>query len=411
MAQYGEVNEQRFMQRWEESQSRPSGGAYANYWKPKAAQLGKPGLRNVVRPMPPHPNMDDVLVGTKIHFSLGPNMDTACPCLEPYGEECPACHWVEHLFKQAKNEGDPGKAQQYRDMAFRQRAKLRFFMNIVDLAKPEDGVQVWAFSGEVEKMVRSCFLDDQMPPKFRNISHPETGRGLVMEVSTQPLPKKQGETMPQIDTMRPQETATPLQDPAWLDQLKDLTEEVYKPTAQQVADALQGKKVQRTASPALPGAAQPRSALPSAPPAPPRAPVPAAPPAPTHAPVPAAPPVAPTPVPAPTPAPAPVAAVPPPPPAPTPTPAGRARRQPVGATPKPPEPTADGNPMEQARLKVLELGAAVGFSTPKAITAEALAALAKPSCYGRETDPTDGGCQDCSVLVPCMAIKLGLVAA
>jgi hypothetical protein len=401
--QYGEVNEARFMQRFEESQSRPSGGSYANYWKPKAGELGKMAIRNVVRPLPPHPNMDDVIVGTKVHFSLGPQTDTACPCLEPYGEACPACDWVDHLFKQAKNEPNPVKAQQYRDLAFRQRAKLRFFMNIVDLAKPEDGVQTWAFSGEVEKMVRSCFLDDQMPPKFRNISHPETGRAIIMEVSTKPLPKKQNETMPSIDTMRPQEQASALNDPAWLDHLKDLTEEVYKPSTEQVQDALQGKKVTRTAGQlhaAPPTSALPAAAPPAAAPTPPRTPVAAS--APALAPAPPA--AAPTPV-ASAPAPPPVAPTPPA------APAGRARRQPVADAPKR-QPVADAtDPMEQARQKVLELGAAVGFSTPKHVNPDVLATLPKPSCYGRETDPTDGGCQDCSVLVACMGVKLGLVAA
>lgn len=395
MTQYTDVNESTFMQKWQESQARPSGGGFAGYWRPKAAPLGKMPLRNVVRPLPPHPNMQgDPIVGTKIHFGLGPAQDTACPCLEPYSEACPACDWVDHLFKQAKSEPDANRAAQFRSMAFRMRAKLRFFMNVVDLAKPEDGVQVWAFGNDTEKMVRNCFLDDQMPPRFRNITHPETGRGIVIEAVTKEAKFKgaQSNTYEDIESMRPQEQPAPLQDPAWLDAIKDLTEEVYKPTVEQVQGALQGKKVTRTAG-ALP-AAPPVSALPAAPP-----------PRPAPSPVPATSIVLPPPT---------VAVPPTPPLVPTPPspPAGRARRQPVGSTKQPViEATAAADPYAQARAEVLRLGAAASFSTPKDIDAKALAALPKPSCYGRETDPTDAGCQDCSVLVWCMGVKLGLVAA
>lgn len=402
--QYEEVDFGVFMQRYEEAQQRPTGGGGFDYWRPKAAALGKPPLRNVVRLLPPHKNMKgDPIIGTKVHFSLGPNQDTASPCLEPFGEECPACAWVDHLFAQAKSEPDAETAKTRRDLAFRIRAKYRFFANVVDMAKPEAGVQVWAFGPELEKRVRGCFLDDNQPPQPRNITHPEHGRDVIIEATTKPG-RKQGETFPDYETIRAKDTPSPLADMSWLSQLRDLTEEVYRPTADDVKAALQGKKITRSKAPALPaaqtvvptGTALPEGARNITPP--PAAPAPAARGRRAAG--------APAPVPGATTAAAPAA-----PSAPAPAPAAPAMPGKMpGKSPVAPAPTADDGwtaAMAQGAAEVTRLG---GF-TPTITPRPELEAMGKPSCYGRDTDPADVTCKECPGLVSCMAIKLGIWAA
>ena len=100
MAVYKELDREKFMRNNEVSQSRKLGGDYADTWKPQAGPTGKPN-RHRIRLMPPHVNMDDVLIEMKMHFF--PEMKDGRPvlkdgrpvpiginCLEPFGEVCPA---------------------------------------------------------------------------------------------------------------------------------------------------------------------------------------------------------------------------------------------------------------------------------------------------------------------------------
>src|SRR6266850_570161 len=70
-----------FMQRYEASQARRTGGQRG--FKLKQGPPGKP-VRTVLRMMPAHPNMPpDPIIEVKVHFSLGPQQNTATPCIEP----------------------------------------------------------------------------------------------------------------------------------------------------------------------------------------------------------------------------------------------------------------------------------------------------------------------------------------
>lgn len=315
---YQYTNPNVFMRRYEESQTRRTEYP-SDTFKLERGPAGRP-YRNVIRVLPAHPNMlvrdetgnvegaDCIWCLGRIHFSLGPKQDTASPCLEPYGEPCPACDWVSELFRKGRTAADPNMGKQYKDIAFKQNAQLRFAANVVDMAHLEKGRQRWNFSDNVEKRLRACFLNDAVPPQFRDISHPETGANVIIGVSTKP-----NTDWPQYDEFRPAGEVSRLGDMAWLTQIEDLSLDVFKPTQQQVAEALQGKKINRNAPAALVGGAPPLSL--SAPPAAPAYAPPAPAPAPGYAPPPASAPAPPAAAPAPGPYPMPAAPAPAPPPA------------------------------------------------------------------------------------------------
>lgn len=468
-APYQYVDPDAFLQRHQEAmQERTDAGQRS--WTPKAGPVGKPH-RNVFRAMPPHLNMGKApIVKMKVHFSLGPNSNVACPCIEVYGKPCPACEWVNSLFNRGRAEVDPVRKQQFRDVAFRQRAKLRYGMNVVDMAEPHKGVQPYWFGQDVYDDLVGCFYDDNVPPVFRDITHPETGRDIIMEVS-----KKQGTDWNQYDMVRPKDTSSPLANPQWLYEVADLTENIYEPTLQEVSMALQGQRIERASRsertlasgppgtmavlPAAPTAVSPvpppipvmpvsHAPQPVAPRAPiPMPPVPAPPPPPPVIRQPMAPPVAaPPPVhaaPPPIPVPPPVAAAPytaaPPsaPPAASPRGGGRGRRPAPtpgavaspSAIPTAPPPAAasaptaaaaagDGaDPYPHARQEIYRLetigivkpGADGNFFVPWEPTAEELNDPRRPPCFLAETVPEDPACQGCSMLLPCLQGRIAQV--
>lgn len=426
------------MQRYKESQERKSESGMRS-WQIEQGPVGQP-IRNVCRLLPAHPNMgpDPIFCIGKIHFSLGPKEDTAAPCLEPYGEACPACEYVDMLYSRSRAAANQQQAQTYKDLAYTCRAQIRFASQIVDMAKPERGVQPFNFGDFLEKRIRACFLDQQRPPQFRDISHPETGRDIIIDVSTKP-----GTKFRQYDLIVPAEVSTPLYDMEWLNLIADLTQEVYKPTADQILAAVKsGTKIDRNVRPALvsgtapaalaaaPLASAPMAFAPASAPVPAAAPPPiAAPPAkrgpgrPPAASAPAPVPAAPAPLPAappppvaappparPLPAPAPAAA--PPvvaaPPAPAPAPAPSARRPMAD----PPAETNGAGAYERAKVEVTNAGRSVDPEwTPRDMTPPILRAAitegTAPPCLGTETDPSDKSCRDCRCIIPCWSAKNG----
>jgi len=315
-APYQYVDPDAFLQRHQEAMAEREYGGRS--WTPKVGPVGKP-LRNVIRGMPPHLNMGRApIIKMKVHFSLGPNTNVAAPCLEPYSKPCPACEWVNSLFGRSRAETDPVRKGQFRDMAFKQRSKLRYGMNIIDMAEPHKGVQPYWFNQEVYDDLVGCFYDDNVPPQFRDITHPETGRDVIMEVS-----KKQGTDWNQYDMVRPKDTASPLINPQWLFEVADLTDHIYEPTLHEVTMALQGQRIERASRSErmLAGGGAAVAVLPAAPAA--VSPVP--------------PPVVVTPTTPPPPR-GPIPMPPVPPAVPTPPPAARVPMAPPAAAPPPPAP-------------------------------------------------------------------------
>src|SRR5262245_4892652 len=157
-----------FGKKHEESQNRRSG--FQETWSPRKGGVGRP-VRNVFRLMPPHLAMGGHPIHrNRVHFSLGPNQDTTSPCLAEYAqldpggneildehghpipEECPACLWVAEVRRRGLEQRNVDVAKQYKDMAQRMRAQDRWHAQIVDMGKPELGVQRYSFGSEVEKL-------------------------------------------------------------------------------------------------------------------------------------------------------------------------------------------------------------------------------------------------------------------
>lgn len=387
-----EVKASFFNKRNEEAQSRKTGGNWAESWKPTASKAGTAPARNVIRFMPPHENMpDDGFVETKLHFlpekgpdgapiigKTGQPVPIGIGCLAFYGEDCPACNHVDRLFRQAKSEESPEAIDKAKKYAASLSAKLRFIINIVDMDHPEKGVQRYAFGPDVEKAIRACWYDDE--GEFRNISHPNTGRDIIMLVT-----KKQGTDFNEYVTVKAREKETKLADMAWLDAITDLSVEARKPSLAEVEAALKGQRLSKDEKKA---AAPVQTAKPKT-----------------------------KPVAEPveveeveeeeveeTPPPKPAAKKPEPKPEPKVEEKPKSKRQPIPEPePEVEEEEEETDPYAQARKMIDKAG--LDF-TPLEITPEETEKIKKPTCYTKETELSDTACQGCRVLLPCLTAKL-----
>lgn len=366
---YRDVDKDTFLQRNEAAQARKTGGGSWDSWKPTASAAGKQAAKNVLRILPPHENMEDVFVEVKIHFLPSKELKDGRPipigvnCLAQYGEECPACNHVDRLYKMAKTEDDVESAKKQKDEAYQLGAKVRLFANVVDISHPEKGVQKYAFGPDVEKKLRQCFFDDE--GEFRNITHPKTGRDVLMFVT-----KKPGTDFNEYVTVKCKETASPLGDMDWLNAINDLSELAKKTPLAEIEMALKGERPaspQSSAKPATtvakPADAAPKGKAPK--PAPPADEEKPAPPKSTKAPV-----------------------------------AEKPKRQPVAEE--------EEHPYAAALQAIEESG--IEF-TPTDITPAETEKVKKPACYTKETDLNDDACQGCRVLLPCLTAKLLAEAA
>lgn len=335
-------------------------------WKPK---IGKPGspVRNRIRIMPMHVNMENPFVHVKTHFSLGPNKDKSARCLAPWSEECPADVWIDETFRTFS---DPELAKEFKR---EHQARDRYGMQIVDLDHPEAGVQPWWFGpGEADKL-GPCFKDDD--GNDRDITDPQTGRGVIILGEYHPTKKFKNKPVAEY-TFKAMERAEPLMDMSWLNDIKDLSEATKKPTRQDILDALAGKDRQRG------GSSTPPAGKPGTPIKPPTAPVSA--------------------------------------PASAPTPAAETLTAPKTA--KRPVADDDADPFAAARAFI----AAAGTTQFVEIKPEDVAEKEKkaPDCYapvmikaGKElkpdiADPKDStGCCKCRLFLPCLTAKLAAQAA
>lgn len=387
---YKEVKSGFFNKRNEEAQARKTGGGNWESWKPVASPAGTKAARNVIRFMPPHENMpDDGFVEGKLHFLpekdndgkpvLGKNgqpIPIGIGCLAYYGKDCPACNHVDRLYKLAKGEENADAQKKAKDAAYSVAAKLRFMINVVDIDHPEKGVQRYAFGPDVEKAIRACWYDDE--GEFRNISHPKTGRDIIMLVT-----KKQGTMFNEYVSVKAKDVGTALQDMAWLDQITDLSQEVKEPTLADMELALKGtrpgkKDDKAAASTPAPAATKKKPAPVEPDPEPeeeteeeeetPPPPKPAAKKA------------------------APVEEV-----------KGKSKRQPIQEPDPEPEEDEETDAYAAARKMIEKAG--LDF-TPLEITPDETEKIKKPTCYTKETELSDAACQGCRVLLPCLTAKL-----
>ncbi len=419
---YSGVDPSAFNQQYEDSQSRRSSSEYQK-WSPKRGLVGR-SYRNIIRIAPPHVNMHGRwCIVTKVHFSLGPNQDVASPCLEFFDKECPACLWVRECEMRSRSEPDPLKASQYRDLSYRQKAQWNYCCSVQDTARPEAGWLPYWHSNYANTLLFGAFYDLSQPPQWRDITHPEHGYNVIMDMSTQPGGRP-GQDFPKYDLVTTQPTPTPLIDMKLLEMVPDLTREVYEPTAAEVMAALQGQRIDRRAAMntgRMVGPAPAAGVLPAPPGTPvtlPGVAVPVGTPSATVVqPAPSAPPVAepagrgrgrgrpsaPAPIPG-----APAAPMVAPPAAPVPA---APTRQAVTMIP-------GAGPYAAARAYLAQYrygqnGREVVGVTPRDITPGEAKLMPKqdiPPCYEKDTEPSDPTCQKCVMLLPCVTVTQHLTA-
>lgn len=125
---------------------------------------------NKIRILPPIGDNDVFYVEFKTHFGIGPNKKTVvCPKSFDVKAKCPACDISNELYK-TKEEED-------KVLATAIRAKTRFRVNIINLDKTEDGVQIYEFGQNLMKDLLIFVVD----PDYGDITDLKTGRDITIK--------------------------------------------------------------------------------------------------------------------------------------------------------------------------------------------------------------------------------------
>ena len=383
-------------------------GSLREMWKPLAGPHGHPA-RNIIRIMPRRPDMKDVIVGTKMHFSLGPSHDNAGVCRAVWGQDCEGCKEAQYYSAkaaeldqviaaeqdQSRKKGLQEEQERLSRLSFDKSANGRNYANIIDETTPETrakGIQPYPFGPTVNRGIRACFYDDRQ--NYRNITDPNKGRCIIMDVQKKTASSKFNEYV----LIRPEESDSSMHDLNLLKELPDLNQFLRCPTAEEMHELVTVPNEQREAN--RRAAFQQRrpggggfdrqgwgghSSSVSPPPA--EAAPPSSPPVSASQPTSSTPP--------PTPVSSTVASSPP---APTPPSATASVRQPV-EDPPPSIPPSDPTGFPWTHIK--EIAKGHGFTTPTELTLKQLEVMRKPPCYTKEWLPGDTGCHRCKLYLPC----------
>lgn len=149
-------------QRYEQLQKKQA-NVGAPYWKPKDGN-------NLIRLLPPKGVEDSFFLESYYHYNIEENTALACP-KKIENKSCPICEAVDQLFRTKRSED--------KELAFKWRAKQRFFYNILDLSDPvnKDKPQVYVSGTMVYEQILAYFAD----PDWGDLSDPETGHDIVIE--------------------------------------------------------------------------------------------------------------------------------------------------------------------------------------------------------------------------------------
>ena len=122
-------------------------GGGAEFWSP-------PEGESRIRVMPPWDEQaEEFWFVTGTHFNVGPD-ERAVPCPELSGvaDSCFLCRLVKRLAR-----GDEDEAAEAEAMG----ARPKYLLNIVDLEKPQDGVQVWPAPKTIFRQLKKFWLNEE----------------------------------------------------------------------------------------------------------------------------------------------------------------------------------------------------------------------------------------------------------
>jgi hypothetical protein len=152
-----------------EKTTRGGGGGDFKFWSPSDG-------RNVVRFLPPKEGKEDFYSETMIHYNLGPKQNKQAVCRKAAGEKsCPACDFVDELFKGDKDD---------EKLAKKIKAKMKYYYNVVDRSLEEDDEgygEVLVYGGGVS--VFEEILGIICDPDYGDVTDSEKGFDIIINKS------------------------------------------------------------------------------------------------------------------------------------------------------------------------------------------------------------------------------------
>jgi hypothetical protein len=184
-----------------------------DFWTPKEG-------KNIVRILP---WTDVFFFKAMLHYGMkapGGGRETAYPCLAMYDKECPACAFHEKLSES----GSPGRMK----LAQRVRQVTKYYVNVLDRSRPQDGIRMFGFSSKQMRTLRG-FLEDE---DYGDITDVDEGKDVVI------TREGTGFTNTSYE-IRVRAKPTPLDFENWEEQIHNLSEVV-----KEVNDSFMRKRVE-----------------------------------------------------------------------------------------------------------------------------------------------------------------------
>jgi hypothetical protein len=175
-----------------------------DFWRPQQGE-------NLVRIIeaPKDSELPSMYVAYK-HFNVGPEKRSYW-CRKSTGSKdrdwnskCPVCDYVSQLY-------DTGEEED-RKFASSMKASQRILLNVVDLNNAEEGVKLF----ECSKTLWDIMIRYWGSSKWGNLADAEAGYNFIIE-------RDGPKNFPNYDKSRAEDDSTPIQNKAWIKDIKDLS--------------------------------------------------------------------------------------------------------------------------------------------------------------------------------------------
>lgn len=153
--------------------------------------------KNTIRILPPWNEEGKFYFIGKLHYGIS-SSNLPIPCREAIGKTCPICEAIKNIKD--------------RDIARKLSQRTRVYMNVIDRAKPAQGVKVLGCTPKQMKQLRG-YLEDS---DFGDITDPEDGRDVIIE--------KDSSTTPNTYDIRVRPKSSPIDYDEWEAELHKLDE-------------------------------------------------------------------------------------------------------------------------------------------------------------------------------------------